>query len=62
MKKLSIKHKAYVLYFVCALAMLSINGDAPLWAIALVVINFVNAGRLMLQIKTYKETNKLEKR
>ena len=62
MKKLSIKHTLYVVYFLLSLPLLTINDDAPLWAIALVVINFVNAGRLMLQIKTYKETNKLEKR
>ena len=62
MKNLSLKHKLYVAYFVLAWPLLAINDNAPLWAILLVVLNFINAGRLMLQIKTSKETNKLEKR
>lgn len=57
MKKLSIKHKLYVAYFIVAFPLLAINDDAPLWAIALVVLNFINAGRLILKIEIIKPTN-----
>lgn len=56
MKNLSIKHKVYIAYFALAWPLLAINDDAPLWAIALVILNFINAGRLILQVKI-KETN-----
>ncbi len=50
MKKLSIKHKLYVVYFLLSLPLLAINDDAPLWTIAIVVLNFINAGRLAAQV------------
>lgn len=50
MKKLSIKHKLYVAYFLLALPLMTINDDAPLWAIAIVVLNFINASRLIMQV------------
>lgn len=56
MKNLSLKHKMYVAYFVLAWPLLAINDDAPLWAILLVVLNFLNALRLIQHVP-FKETN-----
>lgn len=50
MKNPSIRHIIYIIYFALSWVPLSINDDAPLWAIALVVLNFFNAGRLIMQV------------
>ena len=50
MKNLTIKHLIYIAYLTLSFSLLSINNDAPLWAIVLVVINFMNAARLAKQI------------
>lgn len=50
MKNLSIKHIFYIAYFALSWAPLAINDDAPLWAIVLIVLNFFNAGRLIMQV------------
>ena len=50
MRNLTIKHKVYIAYFALAWPLLAINDDTPLWAIALVVLNFINAGRLIMQV------------
>lgn len=55
MKDLSLKHKMYVAYFLLAWPLLAINDDAPLWAIALVVLNLGNAARLILQVPLKKQ-------
>ena len=56
MRNLSIRHIIYIIYFVLAWPLLAINDDAPLWAIALIVLNFINAGRLIMQVPI-KEVN-----
>lgn len=43
-------------YFALAWPLLAINDDAPLWAIVLIVLNFINAGRLIMQVPI-KEVN-----
>lgn len=50
MTNLTIKHKIYIAYFALSWAPLAINDNAPLWVIALIVLNFINAGRLIMQV------------
>lgn len=50
MKKIKNKDKLYIAYFALSWAPLAINDEAPLWAIALVVLNLWNAARLIKQV------------
>lgn len=50
MKNPTIRHIIYIIYFVLAWPLLAINDNAPLWAIMLAVLNFINAGRLIMQV------------
>jgi len=51
---LSPKHKVYCLYFCISLCSLCITDDSPLWAIALVVLNFGNAVQLIKKVPLNK--------
>lgn len=50
MNKITNKDKLYIAYFALSWALLAINDEAPLWAIALVVLNLWNAARLIKQV------------
>lgn len=50
MPGLTWKQKAIVWYFVISFCSLCITDDSPLWAIAIVVLNFANAARLIKKI------------
>lgn len=44
------KHKLIVWYFTISFCSLCITDDSPIWAIALVVLNFGNAARLIKKV------------
>jgi hypothetical protein len=48
--RLSVKHRIYCVYFCLSFCMLGIGDDSPIWVIALVAANFVNAARLLKKI------------
>jgi 1,4-dihydroxy-2-naphthoate octaprenyltransferase len=48
--RLSLKHKFYCAYFCLSLCALCIGDESPLWAILLVVLNFVNSVRLIKKV------------
>lgn len=50
MKNYSLKNIIYIAYFTASWLPLCINEDAPLWAIALVILNFGNAVRLINKV------------
>lgn len=50
MKNITNKDKLYIAYFALSWTPLAINDEAPLWAIALVVLNLWNAARLIKQV------------
>jgi hypothetical protein len=47
---LSRKHKLYVLYFGLSFCTLCIGGETPIWIVALIVLNFGNAVRLISRV------------
>lgn len=52
---LTLKHKVIVFYFTLSLCSLSISDESPLWAVALVVVNFINAARLVKKVPLKNE-------
>lgn len=62
MKKQSLKYKIYIAYFVLSWPLLAIEDNAPLWIIALVVLNFGNAVRLINNVPKnfYKESTPID--
>jgi hypothetical protein len=52
---LSLKHKLYCAYFCISFCTLCIGDDSSLWAIVLVVINFINACRLLKKVPLTQE-------
>lgn len=50
MSGLTFKQKAIVWYFIISFCSLCITDDSPIWAIALVVLNFANAARLIRKV------------
>jgi len=50
MSGLTRKQKAVIWYFIISLCSLCITDDSPLWAIAVVVLNFANAARLIRKV------------
>lgn len=44
------KHRLIVWYFTLSFCSLCIGDESPLWAIALVVLNFANAARLIRKV------------
>jgi hypothetical protein len=57
MPNLTWKQRLIVWYFVISLCSLCITDDSPLWAIALVVLNFANAARLVRKIPLPESDN-----
>jgi len=47
---LSLRSLVYCVYFGFSFSMLFIGDETPLWAVALVVINFANAARLVRKV------------
>lgn len=47
---LSAKQKFYVWYFCLSFCFLCITDDSPVWAIAVVILNFANAARLIKKV------------
>lgn len=47
---LTLKQKMIVWYFTVSFCSLCITDDSPIWIIALVVLNFANAARLIKKI------------
>ena len=47
---LSHKHRLYMLYFLISFCGLFVADENPLWVIALVVLNFGNAARLIRKV------------
>lgn len=54
---LSTKHKFYVWYFCLSMSFLCITDDSPIWAIAVVVLNFANAARLIKKVPLSNSDN-----
>jgi hypothetical protein len=48
--RLSVKHKLYMLYFGLSFCLLCIGDESSIWAIVLVVVNFINACRLIKKV------------
>lgn len=47
---LTLKQKMIVWYFTVSFCSLCITDDSPIWIIALVVLNFANAARLIKKV------------
>ena len=47
---LTARQKFYVWYFCLSFSLLCITDDNPVWAIAVVVLNFANAARLIKKV------------
>ena len=47
---LTAKQKVYVWYFVLSLMSLCVSDDTPLWLLAVIVLNFANAARLVRKV------------
>ncbi len=50
MSGLTLKQKAIVWYFALSFCTLCITGESPIWVIALIVLNFANAARLIRKV------------
>ena len=57
---LTLKQKAIVFYFCISLCMLCVGDETPLWMIALIVLNFANAARLLRNVPLPKNRVKNE--
>jgi len=51
MPSLTMKERAIVWYFIISFCLIFIGDDSPLWLIAVVVLNFANAARLVKKIE-----------
>lgn len=47
---LTARQKVYVWYFCLSFCSLCITDDSPVWAIAVVILNFANAARLIKKV------------
>ena len=47
---LTARQKVYVWYFCLSFCFLCITDDSPVWAIAVVILNFANAARLIKKV------------
>lgn len=50
MSGLTLKQKAIVWYFTISFCTLCVTAESSLWAIALIVLNFANAARLIKKV------------
>ena len=54
------KRRIIELYFALSFCALSIGDDSPIWAVALVVLNFANAARIVRkEYKWFEESEEL---
>jgi len=58
---LTLKHKAFVLYFAISLCLIGSVVDAPIWALMAMVLNFANAARLVKKVPLPEDTEKPQK-
>lgn len=49
-KRLRLKHKFYVLYFLLSFCALCVGDETPVWIVALIVLNFGNSVRLIKRV------------
>ncbi|MDR1584976.1 MAG: hypothetical protein LBS07_02215 [Prevotellaceae bacterium] len=49
-KGLNLKQKAIVVYFIFSFCLLCVGDETPVWIVALVVLNFANAARLIRKV------------
>ena len=47
---LAAKQKVYVWYFILSLTSLFVSDETPLWLLAIIVLNFANAARLVRKV------------